>query len=305
MSIRRRFTLIWVSQYGCARELGGPAKWCSAVILMFLLSLVSWGLGSTYVASPFHYGKLAGMEQENQRLTARLHALHLLTGTFQVHLDELVKREQTFRIVAGLPHIHPDVRRAGIGGSIGPIEQDEGAGSIGALATATRDSLDRLQAVVSLVMVSLQEIKEKARRDQIYWRHIPTVRPLIGPTASPYGIREDPFTGLSRMHRGIDIVGRPDAPVKATADGIILRTAIDVKYGKYLDIYHGNGYLTRFAHLSSIAGKKYKSVQRGDIIGYVGKTGRATGYHVHYEVIRNGRLLNPTDYFFPEDRVID
>lgn len=301
MSIRRRFTLVWVSKNGIARELGGPVKLCFGVIMAFLTALVIWSIGSTYGASVVQSGRVADMDQKNRRLAAQIHDLHIMTETYQRQLDDLVGREQGSRLIAGLPDIHPDVRRTGVGGTPGTFVWDDELGESGVLVAATRDNLDRLHRIVSLEMASLKEITEKANEDQSYWQHIPTIRPLIGPTASPYGMRKDPFTGLNRMHRGFDIAGRPNASVKATADGVIRRIGIDVKYGKYLDIDHGNDYLTRYAHLSSIALKRNTSVARGDIIGYVGKTGRATGYHVHYEVILKRRPLNPTDYFFPEE----
>jgi murein DD-endopeptidase MepM/ murein hydrolase activator NlpD len=118
-------------------------------------------------------------------------------------------------------------------------------------------------------------------------------------------MRNDPFTGLRRMHAGFDISAYPGEKVRATADGVVINTGMDVNYGRFIEIDHKNGYMTRYGHLSKVNINQSQPIKRGDIIGHVGNTGRASGYHLHYEVHRNGRVVNPSAYFFPEHTVVD
>jgi len=306
MTRRRRFTLVMVPHNkDGVRQLGGPFVLCCGLILTFLFVLGVWSIGSTYVVSIFDGGKLANLERENQVLTARLDELDLLTQTFEERMDRLVAREQEARVVVGLPDIHPDVREVGVGGYEDMFRYEDTPGSPEAFATAIQGKLDRLIRDVQLEKASLVAIEEKAKSDQHYWRQIPTVRPVGGPTSSPFGMRDDPFTGLRRMHPGFDIAARRGELVRVTADGVVSKTGLDVNYGRFIDVDHSNGYTTRYGHLSAIDTERTANVVRGAAIGRVGKTGRATNYHLHYEVRRNGRVVDPAAYFFPEEVIVD
>jgi len=115
--------------------------------------------------------------------------------------------------------------------------------------------------------------------------------------SSGYGYRTDPITGRRRFHGGIDIAAPKKVDVVATANGKVLATGRDRGgYGKFVVIDHGNGYTTRYAHLAWIKTKRGKRVERGDVIGKLGKTGRTTGFHLHYEVHLNGRTEDPRGY---------
>ena len=306
MARHRRFTLVLVPHNkDGVRQLGGPFVLCCSLLLTFLFVLGVWSIGSTYVVSIFDGGKLANLERENEVLTTRLQELNLLTDTFEEKMNELVDREKSARVVVGLPDIHPDVREVGVGGyeyMYPPMEQP---GSPEAFATSIHEKLDNLLRDIQLEKASLKSIEEQAKTDKEYWRHIPTVRPVGGPTSSPFGMRDDPFTGLRRMHPGFDIAARRGEPVRVTADGTVSKTGLDVNYGRFVDVDHQNGYTTRYGHLSAIDTKRGAKVDRGTVIGQVGKTGRATNYHLHYEVRRNGRIVDPSAYFFPEEYIVD
>lgn len=306
MARRRRFTLVLVPHNQArVKQLGGPFVLCCSILLVFLFVLGIWSIGSTYVVSIFDGGKLANLERENNILTGRLNELNLLTGTFQKRMDELIKREKETRLVVGLPDIHPDVRQVGVGGVANPYVSFEEPGSPTAFATTIQENLDKLLREARLELASLKSIEGRAKQDQEYWRHIPTVRPVGGPTSSRFGVRDDPFTGLRRRHAGFDIAARHNEPVRVTADGIVSKTGLDVNYGRYIDVDHGNGYMTRYGHLSAITTKQKAKVNRGETIGRVGRTGRATNYHLHYEVRLHGHVVDPSAYFFPEDVVLD
>lgn len=125
----------------------------------------------------------------------------------------------------------------------------------------------------------------------------PSISPTKGYWASPFGWRDDPFTGKRTFHPGVDIATHNGNPVVATADGLVLSTQTDRIGGKTIKISHPNsGYVTIYCHLSKYMVKPGQRVKRGDTIGLVGKTGRTRGPHVHYEVRLNGKRINPWYY---------
>ena len=125
----------------------------------------------------------------------------------------------------------------------------------------------------------------------------PSISPTKGYWASPFGWRDDPFTGKRTFHSGVDVATHNGNPVVATADGLVLSTQTDRIGGKTIKISHPNsGYVTIYCHLSKYMVKPGQRVKRGDTIGLVGKTWRARGPHVHYEVRLNGKRLNPWYY---------
>ena len=129
---------------------------------------------------------------------------------------------------------------------------------------------------------------------------IPSVHPVEKlQFTSNFGIRSDPFRGTAAMHAGVDIPGPVGTPIYATADGKVV--SVDVKfsgYGKMVEIDHGFGYRTRYAHMHEFAVRSGQNVKRGDLIGYVGNTGLSTAPHLHYEVLINGSQVDPVHYFY-------
>ena len=129
----------------------------------------------------------------------------------------------------------------------------------------------------------------------------PTLWPVDGWVSASYGYRRDPFTGVRDHHPAIDISTRPGEPVYATATGLVSSAKRNGAYGNLVEISHGFGLNTRYGHLSTFAVRSGDTVQRGDLIGHAGATGRATGNHVHYEVWVNGRTINPLRLISPTD----
>ena len=113
---------------------------------------------------------------------------------------------------------------------------------------------------------------------------------------SDYGMRTHPVLGGRRSHKGVDLSAPTGTPIYATADGYISKAEWFSSYGKYVSIEHGANLQTRFAHMSDIAVTAGSRVKKGDIIGYVGSTGRSTGPHLHYEVRIDGKAVNPVPY---------
>lgn len=125
----------------------------------------------------------------------------------------------------------------------------------------------------------------------------PTGKPAEkGWISSYFGMRKDPFNGKRKMHKGVDVAGKSGTSVLATADGVVIRAERQNGYGKLLEIDHGYGLSTRYGHNKTIAVKVGDIVKQGQVIASMGSTGRSTGPHVHYEVLRNGKQVNPQKY---------
>lgn len=149
-----------------------------------------------------------------------------------------------------------------------------------------RDLLEGLESRLSLV-------RKDVERRQALAAAAPSVWPVYGWLSGSYGRRNDPFTGETGFHRGLDISADKGQPVFATGSGVVEIAGYSGDYGNLVVINHGFGLSTRYGHLSRFHVKVGQHVNRGDVIANVGSTGRATGPHLHYEVLVNGRLLNP------------
>jgi len=147
--------------------------------------------------------------------------------------------------------------------------------------------------VLGVLEGSLASVKTKVESQQALARATPSIWPIAGWLSSGFGNRADPFTGQPDFHAGLDISADKGTPVRATADGVVELAAYNGNYGNCIMISHGFGIGTRFGHLSGYAVGVGQKVKRGDVIGYVGATGRATSSHLHYEILLNGSPINP------------
>jgi murein DD-endopeptidase MepM/ murein hydrolase activator NlpD len=150
-----------------------------------------------------------------------------------------------------------------------------------------------LRNLLGAVEGRLESLKTTVERQQALARSVPSMWPLAGWLSSTYGRRPDPFDGSADFHQGLDIVADRGTPVHATANGTIDSAGYSGNYGNQVLVDHGFGIGTRFGHLSKVAVRAGQAVRRGDIIGYVGATGRATSAHLHYEILLNGQPINP------------
>lgn len=163
------------------------------------------------------------------------------------------------------------------------------------LDTITRDIDNRSKQLEILEKILISDHFQTATT--------PTGKPAPdGRISSYFGIRKDPFTGTKRMHKGVDVANRSGAPIVATADGIVTKVKKKPGYGKMLEIDHGYGISTRYGHNKTVSVKVGDIVKQGQVIATMGSTGRSTGPHVHYEVLRNGRQINPRKYIVTAKR---
>ena len=143
---------------------------------------------------------------------------------------------------------------------------------------------------------SLRQLKEYYLERETLLASIPSIWPSDGYFMSGFGNRRDPFTGMRKMHQGIDIAGPEGTPVIAPAAATVIYVGDAGGYGNMIALDHGNGLVSRYGHLSRILIKMGSRVKRGDHIGSMGNTGRSTGPHLHYEVRKHGVAMDPTQY---------
>jgi murein DD-endopeptidase MepM/ murein hydrolase activator NlpD len=156
--------------------------------------------------------------------------------------------------------------------------------------------IDKLSFELREEEKNLKQLFEYYKKNNIKLSSTPSIWPANGWVSSPFGIRRDPFTGRRRFHEGIDITNRIGTPIIAPADGVVVFAGRNGGYGNVIYISHGFGITTRYGHLSKILVKVGQHVQRGDLIGKMGSTGRSTGPHLHYEVRVNNKPVNPINF---------
>jgi murein DD-endopeptidase MepM/ murein hydrolase activator NlpD len=169
--------------------------------------------------------------------------------------------------------------------------------AMNALANAPISSPEDTFGVLRLLLQALESRLSNVRRDMEKRQELAAATPSIWPAhgwlTDSFGGRRDPFTGEHGFHQGIDISADKGNPVYATADATVDSASYTGDYGNLVVLRHAFGLLTRYGHLSKFVVRSGQPVKRGDVIGYVGATGRATGSHLHYEILANGKLINP------------
>lgn len=167
----------------------------------------------------------------------------------------------------------------------------------GPVVPALDAMLDTMDAQIDDRRRQLTALQNLIMTRELARQIVPGGRPVeSGYISSLYGQRTDPFDGNQASHHGIDFAGAAGTRVLAVADGIVSQTGIDGGYGRLVEITHGNGYVTRYAHNAKVLVKPGQTVKRGEAIALMGSSGRSTGTHVHFEVLRNGRAMNPLSF---------
>lgn len=244
------------------------------------------------------------LRTENKELI-RLHRAHQANlNRLSTQLTELATRDnEVYRTVLGMDPISDDQLRAGVGGADMFARFDGLNSSTTSLLRETSAKLENLEHRLSMQQFSFDEVKEFYNQNADKMRHLPILRPVEGVILSGYGMRNHPVLNVRRMHEGIDFRAGVGTPIYAPGDGVIKYSANRAGgYGLVIEIDHGHGYMTRFAHLSGFGDgiRVGKRVKRGDLIGYTGRSGVVSGPHLHYEIHRNGRPVDPLNYLFAD-----
>jgi len=247
------------------------------------------------------------LERANQALSSEVQRLNTRVGALSDTLAVISRRDEEMRLVAGLDPLSPDVQRVGIGGPAGPWPEREQllteGGVVGREAFSVHTDLDALIRRANLLATSFQEAAESIAAHTQEMAAMPSIMPTMGFLTSKFSfVRYHPILHENRPHEGIDITAAYGTKIIAPAAGRVIKIGYENGYGNLVAIDHGYGLETRYAHMSRWAAGLHvgQSVKRGDLLGYVGSTGLSTGPHLHYEVLRDGRAVDPLRFILPD-----
>lgn len=246
-------------------------------------------------------------KRENVGLSLKVKFLSRFILKQSDKLKGLVRFEDKVRLQYGMNKISPDVRLAGVGGR--PLSEEmliaKLLDPILVKAESVKDSLEVLLRQAELQESTLTQVTKNLDKIQRVWCQRPSIWPTDGRLTSTFGWRLHPVLGVNMFHEGLDIANRAWTPVYATAEGKVKYRGVKDDYGNVVVLEHGNNFETLYAHLNRVVVSQGDVVRRGQLIAYMGSTGRATGPHLHYEVHIEGRLANPLSYILPTDIIID
>lgn len=269
-----------------------------SIIVGFTIILI--GFLIDYFSMNITRAKYRQLQNENQEQKK-------VIASYENSLKQLMAKIQAFEnyarklnVMAGL-RSPESLKEVGVGTG----EETDGQ-EFGNTTSSTRSnsrilSLNQIQLKAEQLEQNFGTLLNFFEQQRARLAQTPTIWPTVGFITSGFGWRIDPFTGKQTFHKGIDIATNLGNPVVATADGIVVETKNDRIGGKTILISHGRGISTLFYHLDKILVRPGQKVKRGEVIGLVGKTGKALGPHLHYEVQINGRSVNPLQYILEEE----
>uniref|UniRef100_UPI00404A5894 M23 family metallopeptidase n=1 Tax=Flavobacterium sp. TaxID=239 RepID=UPI00404A5894 len=274
-------------------------------VFLFLLSSLLFGflclillINTPYFETP--KDKLLTGELESMKLNYRL--LNKRMALMSDALSAIEERDNNiYRIYFNTSPIPEEQRKSGFGSS-SRYKDLEGFNN-SELVIQTNKKIDVLTKELAIQSKSLDDIIALAKQKEKLLAAIPAIQPVknedLKRMASGYGYRSDPFTKVRKMHYGMDFTAKSGTFIYATGDGVVLKADNSLSgYGNHIEINHGFGYVTLYAHLSKYNCRPGQKVKRGDVIGYVGSTGRSEAPHLHYEVIKNGEKINPLNFYY-------
>jgi len=242
------------------------------------------------------------LQREAKNYELRFELLNKKMEQMEYVLGNIEDRDNNiYRLYFEANPIPEEQRKAGFGG-INRYKSLEGFNN-SEMITSTSKRLDIIQKQMVIQSKSLDEITKLAEEKEKLLAAIPAIQPVnneeLTRMASGFGWRSDPFTKARKMHRGMDFTAPKGTPIYASGDGVVKRADNNASgYGKHIRIDHGYGYMTLYGHLSKYNVKRRQKVKRGDLIGFVGSTGRSEAPHLHYEVWKEGERINPINFYY-------
>ena len=261
-------------------------------LLFSIISLVTSSLclstffSVQYFTSLSQTHELSKLRRENSELQTANEQFGKSVESLRTQLRTVEDRTRKLAIIAGITTLD----EASQGGSGGRSQRRAGGEPLP--RRRRQDELPLAQPEQGPVASSSRSSSAQSR----LLSSTPSIAPVRGILTDGFGGRSDPFTGEPGQHNAVDISSAVGQPVRSPADGIVVKAEWANGYGNVIYISHGYGYSTRYGHLSNFAVRPGQRVKRGDVIGYVGSTGRSTGPHLHYEVRVNNNPVNPLEY---------
>jgi murein DD-endopeptidase MepM/ murein hydrolase activator NlpD len=279
---------------GAVRRFSISLRTTQWIVAMILMMPVVVGLGARW-SSVLEITQLRiakdALEVENGNFRATTGELTTQIQSLENVIDDLGARAsldpEQARAMSRLPAV---VKARAAGGN---AQANAAIAGVLSSITSPEHTFGMLKDVLEGLESRLRYVRRDVERQEKLAAATPSIWPAHGWLTGTFGGRADPFTGEPGFHQGIDISTERGNAVIATADGTVASAAYTGDYGNLIVVNHDFGLSTRYGHLSRFNVKPGTPVKRGDIIGYVGSTGRSTGSHLHYEILANGRLLNP------------
>ncbi len=275
-------------------------------IAVFIMASACFGLLSYYTVSQFYDSPALRKERrEREFLEIELESTYADLKNLKLILEDIERRDNTiYRIYFDAVPISPEQRQSGFGG-VNRYEGYEGYNNSDKII-ALKKEVDVLKKRIAIQSESLDEIAVLAANKEALLAAIPAIQPVrnqdLTRMASGYGYRTDPFNKVRKFHYGMDFTAPRGTPVFATGDGVVERADANASgYGNHIRINHGFGYTSLYAHLRNV--KPYnvrvgQRVKRGEVIGYVGSTGRSQAPHLHYEIFKGEERINPINFYY-------
>lgn len=274
-------------------------------LLGFLVVSSIIGLGIFLVTDHyFESPAKASLRKENEELKLYYELLENDIDEANQMLSVLEERDDDiYRVVFGVEPIPNEIRTAGVGGSNRYRELLEKGLKREELILNNMQRIDKLKKQMYIQTKSYDDIMNMARDKEALLASMPAIQPVsnkeLKRLASGFGYRMHPILKVRKMHEGTDFSLPTGTEVYATGDGQVVYTKTKFSgYGKYIMIKHGFGYKTLYAHLSEFIVRPGQKVKRGQVIGYSGNTGGSTAPHLHYEVIKDNKKVNPVNFFY-------
>ncbi len=245
----------------------------------------------------------AALRKENDELKYYYELLNGQMTEANQMLQALEDRDDNiYRVIFQVEPIPNEIRNAGTGGANRYKELLDNGLKQEDLIVDTYKKIDKLKRQMYIQTTSYDEILELAKNKEEFLASLPAIQPVsnkqLKRLSSGFGYRIDPYLKVRRAHNGVDFSLPKGTPVYATGDGVVRYTKTSFSgYGKQIEIDHGFGYVTKYAHLEMFNVKRGQRVKRGDIIAFSGNTGKSTAPHLHYEVKKDGKPINPVYYF--------
>jgi hypothetical protein len=266
----------------------------------FIISVIIVVLFSTYFESP----KEMLLTKENQELKIYYDLLEKELGNLDGMMAALQKRDDNvYRVIFEADPIPESIRQAGTGGSEKYKEILENDLVNEEMIIQALGKVDQIKRQMYIQTKSYDEILQMARNKSKLLAATPAIQPVANKEltrlASGFGMRIHPIYKVKMMHFGVDFTAPRHTPIYSTGDGVVERVIRSFGgYGKQVVINHGFGYKTRYAHMQDFNVKKGDRVKRGDMIGTVGNSGLSTAPHLHYEILKDNKKVNPVNYFY-------
>lgn len=280
------------------------------IVLLFLLVIGIFLTSSSLLYIYHNHHKIETAEntlEENRLLKGKLTELTAQMDSVFLKLEQMEEWEDEIRAEQNFKKVNQEIRKMGIGG-IPQIDTTftKYSSVLSAHYNVYLQRFNQLNSRLEYTYKTHLELRENVLLKESLYRNTPSIYPTFGRITEAFGYRTHPITKSRAFHYGIDIANVRGTPIYATADGIVQEVGRQKNFGKYIHIKHQFGYETKFAHLQKIYVSTGQEVKRGDIIGTLGNTGRSTGSHLHYEVIRYNKHRNPYYYLnkFKEDIVL-